>query len=189
MPCCPILLADHCIHVNPRLSFQSRNEFSLHHLNVSVSVHRYWTSIIIFKPVWSDYAIAPYGTPHCNLIYTQWSKHMFMRLGLGPKSRVLFVDLSAKVKVCFISKENQVQKVRVVFNSPTDALTKCKPLCLIYSSLSLQNLYFVRKHVKVLVHYPHNECPGQISLLRQTSCGFPWGYCQIFSHCRCWGQS
>ena len=94
-----------------------------------------------------------------------------------------FVNLSAKVKVCFITKENQVQKVRVVFSSPTDdALTKCKPLCLIYSSLSLQNLYFVQKHEKILVHYPHNGCPGQVSLLRQTSCGFPWGHCQMFSH-------
>ena len=128
MPCCPILLADHCIHVNPRLSFQSRNEFSLHHLSVSLSVHRYWASIIIFKPVWSDYAIAPYGTPHCNLLHIQWSKHMSMRLGLGPKLHVVFLNLSAKVKVCFITKENQIQKVRVVFNSPTDALTKCKPL-------------------------------------------------------------
>ena len=106
----------------------------------------------------------------------------FMRLGLGPKSHVLFVNMSAKVKSCFITKENQVQKVMVV-NLPTNALTKYKPLCLIRSSLSLQNLYFVRKHVKILVHYPHNnKCPGQISLLRQTSCGFPWGHCQMFSH-------
>ena len=107
---------------------------------------------------------------------------VFMRLGLGPKSHVLFVKMSAKVNVCLITKENQIQKVRVVFNSPTGALTKCKPLCLTCSSLSLQNLYFVGKHVKVLVHYPHNECHGQISLLQQTPCGFPWGHCQMFSH-------
>ena len=105
----------------------------------------------------------------------------FTRLGLGQITHVLFVNMSAKVKVCFITKENQVQKVRVV-NLPTNALTKCKPLCLICSSLGLQNLYFVGKHVKVLMHYPHNGCPGQISLLRQTSCGFPWGHCQMFSH-------
>ena len=181
MRCCPILLVDHCIHANPTLSSQSWNEFLPHHLNASLSVHCYWT--FIFKPVWSNYVIARYGTPHCNLLHTQWSRHMFLRLGLGPKSHVLFVNLSAKVKVCFISKENQVQKVRVVFNSPTDnALTKCKPLCFICSNLSSQNLYFVRKHVKVLVHYPHNRCPGQISLLRQTFCGFPWRHCQMFSY-------
>ena len=164
------------------LSSQNWNEFPLHHLNVSLSVHPYWTSIIIFKPVWHDYAIAPDVTPHCPLLHSQWSKHMFMRLGLDQKLHVLFVNFSNKVKVCFITKENQVQKVRVVFNSPTDALTKCKPLCLICSSLSLQNLYFVQKHVKVLVHYPHNRCPGKISLLQQTSCGFPWRHCQMFSH-------
>ena len=182
MQCCPILLVDHCIHVNPMSSSQSWNEFPPNHLNVSLSVQYYWASIIIFKPVWSDYAIVPYGTPHCNPLHTQWSKHMFVRLGLDPKLHVLFVNLSAKMKMCFITKENQVQKVRVVFNSLTDALTKCKPLCLICSRLRLQNLYFVRKHVKVLVHYPNNGCPGQISLLRQTSCGFPWGHCQMFSH-------
>ena len=98
------------------------------------------------------------------------------------QNRMLFVNLSAKVKVFFITKENQVQKVRMVFNLPTDTLTKCKPLCLICSSLSLQNLYFVQKHVKVLVHYTHNGCPGQISFLRQTSCEFPWGHCQMFYH-------
>ena len=163
------------------LSSQSWNEFPPHHLNTSLSIHCYWMSIIIFKPVWSYYAIVPHGTPHCNLLHTQWSKHMFMRLDLGPKVHVRFVNLSAKVKACFITKENQVQKVRMVFNSLTDALTKCKPVCLICSSLSLQNLYFVWKHVKVLVHYPHNGCTGQISLLRQTFCGFPWFYCQIFS--------
>ena len=95
---------------------------------------------------------------------------------------MLFVNLSAKVKVFFITKENQVQKVRMVFNLPTDTLKKCKPLCLICSSLSLQNLNFVRKHVKVLVHYTHNGCPGQISFLRQTSCEFPWEHCQMFYH-------
>ena len=105
-----------------------------------------------------------------------------MRLGRGQITHVLFVNMSAKVKVCFITKENQVQKVRVVFNSPTGALTKCKPLCLTCSSLSLQNLYFVGKPVKVLVHYSLNGCLGPISLLQQTSCGFPWGHCQMFSH-------
>ena len=84
--------------------------------------------------------------------------------------------------MCFITKENQLQKAMVFFNSPTDALTKCKPLCLMCGSLSLQNLYFVQKHVKVLVHYPHNGCPRQISLRSQTSCGFPWGHFQMFSH-------
>ena len=88
-------------------------------LNVLLSVHRYWVSIIIFKRVWSDYALRPVTL-----------QHMFMRLSLGPNSHVLYVNLSAKVSVCFINKENQVQKVRVVFNSPTDALTKGKPLCL-----------------------------------------------------------
>ena len=67
MRCYPILLVDHCIYVNPMLSSKSWNEFPPHHLNLSLSVHRYWTSILIFKPVWSDYAIAHYGTPHCNL--------------------------------------------------------------------------------------------------------------------------
>ena len=100
-----------------------------------------------------------------------------MRLGLGPKSHDLFVNMSAKVKVCFTTKEIQVQKVRVV-DLPTNTLTKFKPLCHICSSLSLQNLYFVRKHV----NYFHNKCPGQIGLLRQTSCGFPWGHYQMFSH-------
>ena len=103
---------------------------------------------------------------------------VFMRLGLGQITHVLFVNMSAKVKVCFITKENQVQTVRVVFNS----LTKCKPLCLTCSSLSLQNLYFVGKPVKVLVYHPLNGRLGPISLLQQTSCGFPWGHCQMFSH-------
>ena len=47
-------------------------------------------------------------------------------------------------------------------------------LSALFAAIWACRIVFVWKHVKVLVHYPHNRCPGQISLLRQTSCGFPW---------------
>ena len=59
-------------------------------------------------------------------------------------------------------------------DSLTGGLSKSTFLSLICIGLKLQNLYFMQKQAKILVHYAHNWTPWKICPVEQTSCGFPW---------------
>ena len=74
---------------------------------------------------------------------------MFMVLNLSPETHILLVDVPTQVTVSLVTKENQIQQARVIFNPLTDMFPKCFSFGFIVISLPLQDLNFVRKELKV----------------------------------------
>lgn len=81
---------------------------------------------------------------------------MFMRLSLSPEAYILFVDVPTQVTMSLVTKENQIQQARVMFNPLTDIFTKYFSFCFIAISLTLQDLNFVGKELRVIMEDPHN---------------------------------
>ena len=81
---------------------------------------------------------------------------MFMGLSLSPEAHILLVDVPTQVTVSLVTKENQIQQARLIFNPLTDIVTKCFSFCFIAISLPLQDLNFVRKELKVIMEDPQN---------------------------------
>ena len=63
-----------------------------------------------------------------------------------------------KVPVVDIIQIVQIQQARLIFNPWTDIFTKCFSFCFILISLSLQDLDFVRKELKVTMEDLQNWC-------------------------------
>ena len=80
---------------------------------------------------------------------------MFMGLSLSPEAHILLVDVPTQLTVSIITKENQIQLARVIFNHFI-IFTKCLLVCFIVISLPLQDLNFVKKELKVIIKDPKN---------------------------------
>ena len=78
---------------------------------------------------------------------------MFMGLSLSPEAHILLVDVPTQLTVSIITKENQIQLARVIFNHFI-IFTKCLLVCFIGISLPLQDLNFVKKELKVIIKDP-----------------------------------
>ena len=65
---------------------------------------------------WSYCTNTPKITPNRYFSYRHWLFHMFVRLIFCRKSHVRFVRMAPEMEVCFIIKENVVQKILVFFN-------------------------------------------------------------------------
>ena len=70
-----------------------------------------------------------------------------------PEAHILFVHVTTKVDICLVTEKNEVQEMRMVFDSLTDVLPKGTSLIPFCNDLKSYNLYLVRKQVKILVHY------------------------------------
>ena len=75
---------------------------------------------------------------------------MFMELSLSPEAHVLLVDVPTQLTVSIITKENQIQLAREIFNHFI-IFTKCLLVYFIVISLPLQDLNFVKKELKVII--------------------------------------
>jgi len=63
---------------------------------------------------------------------------------LSSKEHILFVHVTTKAEICLVIEENEVQEIRMVFDSLTDGLHNGTSLSVICNGLKLQNLYLIR---------------------------------------------
>ena len=128
---CSISLVNNSIHIYILFPPQCRNELHPHECNVTVCVHRYPILIFVLKEKWPDDAISSDGTPQIHFLLAKRAMGRFMGLNLIPEAHILLVDVPTQVTVSLITKENQIQEVRVIFSPLTDIFAKCFLFCFI----------------------------------------------------------
>ena len=173
---CSILLVDNFVHTYSPFPPQCRNELRPHEYNVTVCVHRHPILILVLKEVWPDDAISSNGTPHSHFLLAKRVMGMLIGLRLSPEAQILLVDVPSHMTVSLVTKENQMQQARVIFNPLTDIFRKCFSFCFIVTSLPLQDLNFVRKELTVIMEDPQNWCPRNASFLWDRTCRFSGGF-------------
>ena len=55
-----------------------------------------------------------------------------------------------------LDQKKEIQEIRMVFDWLTDGLPKARLSVFFCNGTKLQNLYMLRKQVKILVHYRHD---------------------------------
>ena len=95
-----------------------------------------------------------------------------MGSSLSPEAHILLVDVPTQKTVSLVTKENQIQQARVIFNPLTDIFTKFFSFCFIAISLPLQDLNFVGKEGMVIMEDPQNWCSWNASFLWERVCWF-----------------
>ena len=60
---------------------------------------------------------------------------MLMRLILSPKEHILFVHVTNKMEICLVTENNEVQEIRIVFDSLIDVCSMAH-LSALFASVS-----------------------------------------------------
>jgi len=79
--------------------------------------------------------IMPLRAPSSRFFFAKWAILMHIRLSLSPCAPnhiILFVHVTTKAEMCLVTEENEVQEIRIVFDSLTDNLPKGTSLIVIY---------------------------------------------------------
>ena len=98
-----------------------------------MNFHCHQIHILVLKKVWPNDAISSDDTPYSHFLLAKRVMGMFMGLSLSPEAHVLLFDELTQVPVSRVTKENQMQQARFIFNPLTDIFAKCFSFALLRS--------------------------------------------------------
>jgi len=74
----------------------------------------------MLEPVWPDNAITTQHIPNIHFLDTKWAILMLMKLNLSPKAHIFLFMLGTKVEICLVTEKNELQEIKMIFDSLTD---------------------------------------------------------------------